>query len=134
MDPHFTQKLDEFSRCKLPDSLKENICKLIYSYCFNYGVSVNLDVNHISSMSDAMKSIFCKLLKHAYAIDSRTEKLILDLIKLIANVCEDDGFGSNPGNISSGQHTNIHRDDEEFHTSGSCRNQNLGNKGVAPFL
>ncbi|PUZ57678.1 hypothetical protein GQ55_5G448200 [Panicum hallii var. hallii] len=92
MDPHFTQKLDEFSRCKLPDSLKENICKLIYSYCFNYGVSVNLDVNHISSMPDATKSVFCKLLKHAYAINSRTEKLILDLIKLIANACEDDAY------------------------------------------
>ncbi|RLN11233.1 hypothetical protein C2845_PM09G07380 [Panicum miliaceum] len=130
MDPHFTKKLDEFSGCKLPDSLKENICKLIQSYCFNCGVSVNLVVNYISSMPDAMKSIFCKLLKHAFAIDCRTEKLVLDLIKLIANACEDNGFGSNPGNGSSSQDTNIHGDDEELHTSGSCRNQNLGNKDV----
>ncbi|RLN12524.1 hypothetical protein C2845_PM09G11560 [Panicum miliaceum] len=87
MDPDFTEKLQEVSGCKLPESLKANICKLIQNFCFNCGVTVNLDVNHITAMPDGLKSVFSE------------------------------DFGSHPDNATSSQHTNVHGDDEELNTS-----------------
>ncbi|KAG2660207.1 hypothetical protein PVAP13_1KG412915, partial [Panicum virgatum] len=88
IDSHFAENLDQFSGRKLPDSLKASICKLIQNYLFNSGVSVKLDVNHVSAMPDSLKSVLCKLLNHVYSIDSRIENLVLDLLKLIANAYE----------------------------------------------
>jgi len=121
MDPGFTQKLDEVSGCKLPDSLKNNISKLIQTYCFNCGVSVNLDVNHVGAMPDVLKSAFCKLLNHAYSIDSRTEKLVLDLLKLICHAFDDEDSGHNS------PQANCVGDDERINISPDSKSENLGN-------
>lgn len=127
IDSHFAENLDQFSGRKLPDSLKASICKLIQNYLFNSGVSVKLDVNHVSAMPDSLKSVFCKLLNHVYSIDSRIENLVPDLLKLIANAYENNDRGSNHDNATSTQHPNVHEVDEEMNSSGSSRRQNLGN-------
>ena len=95
LDPDFNEKLDEYSSCNLPDSLKSAISKLIQKYYFNCGVTVNLDANSISSMSDVMKSTCSSLMQHAYSIDSRISKLVLDLLKLISHAFDDDDIAPN---------------------------------------
>ena len=134
IDSHFAENLDQFSGRKLPDSLKASICKLIQNYLFNSGVSVKLDVNHVSAMPDSLKSVFCKLLNHVYSIDSRIENLVLDLFKLIANAYENNDRGSNHDNATSTQHPNVHEVDKEMNSSGSSRRQNLGNSGILLFF
>ena len=103
LDPDFNEKLDEYSGCKLPDSLKSAISKLIQKYCFNCGVTVNLDANSISSMLDVMKSTFSSLMQHAYSIDSRIPKLVLDLLKLISHAFDDDDIAPNSVHNPSSQ-------------------------------
>jgi len=103
LDPDFNEKLDEYSDCKLPDSLKSAISKLIQKYYFNCGVTVNLDANSISSMLDVMKSTFSSLMQHAYSIDSRIPKLVLDLLKLISHAFDDDDIAPNSVHNPSSQ-------------------------------
>ena len=103
LDPDFNEKLDEYSSCNLPDSLKSAISKLIQKYYFNCGVTVNLDANSISSMSDVMKSTFSRLMQHAYSIDSRIPKLVLDLLKLISHAFDDDDIAPNSVHNPSSQ-------------------------------
>ncbi|KAG2652203.1 hypothetical protein PVAP13_1NG275819, partial [Panicum virgatum] len=91
LDDSFVDKLDSHAGCKLPDSLKTNICKLIQNYCFNCGVSINMDVHAVNSLPEDLKSTFCKLLTHAYSIDTRAQKLILDLIKLVVHCFDEEG-------------------------------------------
>ena len=112
LDPDFNEKLDEYSGCKLPDSLKSAISKLIQKYYFNCGVTVNLDANSISSMSDVMKSTFSSLMQHAYSIDSRIPKLVLDLLKLISHAFDDDDIAPNSVHNPSSQRGTRGQDDE----------------------
>ncbi|KAF8686659.1 hypothetical protein HU200_043489 [Digitaria exilis] len=85
LDDDFCEKLDSYSGCKLPVVLKEKICNLIQTFCFNPRVPVNLDVNSINGLPDEMKKSFCNLLNYVSNINSRTPKLILDLVKLFAD-------------------------------------------------
>ena len=65
---------------------------------------MNLDANSISSMSDVMKSTFSSLMQHAYSIDSRIPKLVLDLLKLISHAFDDDDIAPNSIHNPSSQH------------------------------
>ncbi|CAM0144675.1 unnamed protein product [Urochloa decumbens] len=84
IDDHFKECLDSHAGCTLSSHLKTKICQLVQNYCFNCGLSVNLDVNTVSALPDDMKVTFCKLMQHAYSIDSRCQKLVLQLVKLLA--------------------------------------------------
>nr|CAB3480887.1 unnamed protein product [Digitaria exilis] len=85
LDDDFCEKLDSYSGCKLPVVLKEKICNLIQTFCFNPRIAVNLDVNSINGLPEEMKKSFCNLLNYVSNINSRTLKLILDLVKLFAD-------------------------------------------------
>ena len=99
----FKEKLGTFAGCTLPEILKMDICKLIQNHCFNSGLSINLDVHSVNALPDNLKSCFCKLLTHAYSIDSRSQQLVLDLMKLVA-----DTIATGDENIKedSSQHVN----------------------------
>ncbi|CAO2165562.1 unnamed protein product [Urochloa humidicola] len=71
IDDNFKESLDSHAGHPLSLNLKNKICQLIQNYCFNCGLSINLDVNSVSALPDNMKVIFCKLMQHAYTIDSR---------------------------------------------------------------
>jgi len=91
-----------------------DICKLIQNHCFNSGLSINLDVHSVNALPDNLKSCFCKLLTHAYSIDSRSQQLVLDLMKLVADsVATDDDnndeYSSQDVNATS-QHQNSPND------------------------
>ncbi|CAL4990031.1 unnamed protein product [Urochloa decumbens] len=94
LDSGFHNKLEHYSGCKLPESLKVNICKLIEKYCFNSSVSVHMDVSSVNALPDDMKTIFCKLLKHAYSIDRRSQNLVLDIMKLVSKSEHHDDLGN----------------------------------------
>ncbi|CAL4911061.1 unnamed protein product [Urochloa decumbens] len=90
----FNDRLDEYAGCNLPGSLKVNICKLIESYCLNSSLSINMDVQCISALPDDMKITFCKLLQHACSIDLRSQKLVLDVMKLVSQSSNEDFFAT----------------------------------------
>ncbi|CAL4903648.1 unnamed protein product [Urochloa decumbens] len=90
----FNDILDEYAGCNLPGSLKVNICKLIESYCLNNSLSINMDVQCISALPDDMKITFCKLLQHACSIDLRSQKLVLDVMKLVSQSSNEDFFAT----------------------------------------
>ncbi|CAL5083948.1 unnamed protein product [Urochloa decumbens] len=90
IDDHFKECLDSHAGCTLSSHLKTKICQLVQNCCFNCGVSVNLDVNTVSALPDDMKVTFCKLMQHAYSIDSRCQKLVLQLVKLFADAPADE--------------------------------------------
>ncbi|CAL5078407.1 unnamed protein product [Urochloa decumbens] len=92
----FKDRLDSFAGRPLSSTMKTKICTLIQCQCFNCGVSVNLDVSSVSVLPDDMKVIFCKLMKHAYSIDSRCQQLALDLIKILAEDVQDKEQGDMP--------------------------------------
>ncbi|CAO1947031.1 unnamed protein product [Urochloa humidicola] len=94
IDDHFKESLDCHAGRPLSLNLKNKICQLIQNYCFNCGLSINLDVNSVSALPDDMKVIFCKLMQHAYSIDSRCQKLVLQLIKVFATSDADRDFGN----------------------------------------
>jgi len=114
LDESFLEKLDSFSGCNLPLTLKNNICCLIQKFCFNCGVSINMNVQSINSLPDDLKATFCALLKHVYSIDSHSKNLVLDLIKLLADSFGDDDLGTAPS--GSGPHGNspVFKDDGEI--------------------
>ncbi|XP_039841596.1 uncharacterized protein LOC120701852 [Panicum virgatum] len=114
LDESFLEKLDSFSGCNLPLTLKNNICYLIQKFCFNCGVSINMNVQSINSLPDDLKATFCALLKHVYSIDSHSKNLVLDLIKLLADSFGDDDLGTAPS--GSGPHGNspVFKDDGEI--------------------
>lgn len=51
---------------------------------------VNMDVNSFNGLPEPMKHSFCNLLNHVSTINSRTEKLVLDLVKAIAEEVDTD--------------------------------------------
>ncbi|KAF8702042.1 hypothetical protein HU200_033386 [Digitaria exilis] len=99
-------KLDSYSGCKLPVVLKEKICSLIETFCFNPRLAVNVDVNSINGLPDELKKSFCNLLNYVSNINSRTPKLILDLVKLFADSAdtEDPNILRSPEVTPSNEH------------------------------
>ncbi|RLN21958.1 hypothetical protein C2845_PM07G26960 [Panicum miliaceum] len=130
LDPEFNDKLEEYSGCKLPESLKTNISKLIQRYCFNCGVCVNLDANSISSMPDVMKSTLSKLLNHAYSIDSRAQKFVLDLVKLISHAFDDEDVPQNSVGTPPTHPGNHEQVAEGTNQSGCSKSQHFDNHDV----
>jgi hypothetical protein len=66
VDHNFMDKLDSVSNCKLSDVLKTSIRKIVKNRCLNCGLTLNLDVTAISSLSENLISTFSKLLNHAF--------------------------------------------------------------------
>ncbi|KAG2590384.1 hypothetical protein PVAP13_5NG270440, partial [Panicum virgatum] len=124
LDESFLEKLDSFSGCNLPLTLKNNICCLIQKFCFNCGVSINMNVQSINSLPDDLKATLCALLKHVYSIDSHSKNLVLDLIKLLADSFGDDDLGTAPS--GSGPHGNspVFKDDGEINADPVSRSLN----------
>ncbi|CAL5021993.1 unnamed protein product [Urochloa decumbens] len=89
-DAWFNSRLDEYAGCKLPSPLKVNLWKLVQKYCLDSGLSINMDVQSFNAMPDDMKLTFCKLLQHAYSVDSRSQKLVLYVIKLFSQPSNED--------------------------------------------
>jgi len=71
-----------------------------------------MDVHAVNSLPEDLKSTFCKLLTHAYSIDTRAQKLILDLIKLVVHCFDEEGSGTPPAETTSADNTpNLHPED-----------------------
>ncbi|CAL5032171.1 unnamed protein product [Urochloa decumbens] len=100
LNPNFNDRLDKYAGCKLPDSLKVKICNLIEKYCLNSGLSFNMDIQCINALSDDMKVTFCNLLQHAYSVDSRSQKLVLNVIKLLFESTHEDQAISSESNAT----------------------------------
>ncbi|CAL4928291.1 unnamed protein product [Urochloa decumbens] len=100
LNPNFNDRLDKYAGCKLPDYLKVKICKLIEKYCLNSGLSFNMDIQCINALSDDMKVTFCNLLQHAYSVDSRSQKLVLNVIKLLFESTHEDQAISSESNAT----------------------------------
>ncbi|KAF8707204.1 hypothetical protein HU200_030451 [Digitaria exilis] len=84
LDAYFNEQLDSVAGCVLPVIVKEKICKVLHSFCFGSGLSVNLDIHSINFLPDEFKSTFALIMNHLYSVDSQAEKLVLDVIKLIS--------------------------------------------------
>jgi len=121
LDPDFNEKLDEYSGCKLPDSLKSAISKLIQKYYFNCGVTVNLDA-----------STFSSLMQYAYSIDSQIPKLVLDLLKLVSHAFDDDDIAPNSVHNPSSQHGTCGQDAEGTNRLSVSKSQKW--KGLVLFF
>ncbi|CAL4911134.1 unnamed protein product [Urochloa decumbens] len=138
LDAGFNNKLDEYAGCKLPASLKFNICKLVQNYCLNSGLSINMDVQRFNAFPDEMKITFCKLLQHAYSIDSRSQKLVLDVIKLLSQssnehctaTSEDKALSSEIEFIQQTSTNNYHGHSNEKQNPGDL--ENAFNSDICP--
>ncbi|KAF8670412.1 hypothetical protein HU200_050717 [Digitaria exilis] len=84
LDAYFNEQLDSVAGRVLPVIVKEKICKVLHSFCFGSGLSVNLDIHSINFLPDEFKSTFALIMNHLYSVDSQAEKLVLDVIKLIS--------------------------------------------------
>ncbi|KAF8694080.1 hypothetical protein HU200_038538 [Digitaria exilis] len=84
LDAYFNEQLDSVVGRVLPVIVKEKICKVLHSFCFGSGLSVNLDIHSINFLPDEFKSTFALIMNHLYSVDSQAEKLVLDVIKLIS--------------------------------------------------
>ncbi|CAL5083223.1 unnamed protein product [Urochloa decumbens] len=109
-DAWFNSRLDEYAGCKLPSPLKVNLWKLVQNYCLDSGLSINMDVQSFNAMPDDMKLTFCKLLQHAYSVDSRSQKLVLDVIKLFSQ------FSNEDFSAPSNEHHNLDNLDNVLHS------------------
>jgi hypothetical protein len=85
----FKDNLESAVGCQLSDAVKSRICDLIMKYCFHGGLAVNLDLQAVQSLPDEFKVTFCKLLQHAYSIDSRVMELVLKITKIYADYSND---------------------------------------------
>ncbi|KAG2549937.1 hypothetical protein PVAP13_9KG279800 [Panicum virgatum] len=93
-----------------------------------------MDVHAVNSLPEDLKSTFCKLLTHAYSIDTRAKKLILDLIKLVVHCFDEEGSGTPPAETTSADNTpNLHPEDTKDNsaelnvsTDGAIDGDNLG--------
>ena len=71
-----------------------------------------MDVHAVNSLPEDLKSTFCKLLTHAYSIDTHAQKLILDLIKLVVHCFDEEGSGTPPAETTCADNTpNLHPED-----------------------
>jgi hypothetical protein len=51
--------LDEVAGCELPQALKLHISELVEKHCQMPGLSINLDVSSLGSLSDDLKKVVC---------------------------------------------------------------------------
>lgn len=100
--------MDSVSGCKLPLSLKVKISKLIDKYCFNNGLSINMDVTSLGNVSNEFQDMFARLMKHVCNVDSRTKDLVLDLMKAIAETApsagDDNSLSRDLGPLNDSSH------------------------------
>ncbi|CAL4994264.1 unnamed protein product [Urochloa decumbens] len=89
VDDDFMDKLDSVSRCKLPADLKNSICSIIQKHILNSGLSIEMDLAAISSLPYRVHEILSKLLKHTSTVDSRSKKLVLEIMKIITEYPHD---------------------------------------------
>lgn len=83
----FKEKLDQCSGCNLSESLKAGIGKLLDGHSINSSLSMSMDITSLANISSDLKKSFSTLLEHAYSVDSRTQQLVLGILKLISNAC-----------------------------------------------
>uniref|UniRef100_A0A0A9E5I1 Uncharacterized protein n=1 Tax=Arundo donax TaxID=35708 RepID=A0A0A9E5I1_ARUDO len=122
MDSEFMDKLDTCSACKLPPNMKTGICKLIEQHCFNSGLSINMDITSVANLPENLKMTFSQLLQHVYSIDSRTQDLVLNLLKVISDNCprdDDEDINTNGVNASA---DNYNSRSEDIMAQKDCSN------------
>ncbi|KAL6630538.1 hypothetical protein ACP70R_028611 [Stipagrostis hirtigluma subsp. patula] len=75
---------------KLPTKLSNGICQLIEEHSMKSALTMTMDITSLASLSDDLKKSFSTLLQHAYSVDSRTQNLVLNILKLLSDNCDDD--------------------------------------------
>ncbi|KAL6623339.1 hypothetical protein ACP70R_033218 [Stipagrostis hirtigluma subsp. patula] len=80
----YLQALDTCSGCELPRELKIAICDLLEEHSLKSTLTFNLEITSLASLSDDLKKTFSTLLEHAYSVDSRTQAMVLKLLRVIS--------------------------------------------------
>ena len=88
--------IDSVSRCKLPLALKNSIAKAVENHCLNCGLRLDLDVTAVSILPSNLLATFTTLLTHASNVDSRSKKLVLEVLKIFTEHFDDVDVGSPP--------------------------------------
>ncbi|KAL6657239.1 hypothetical protein ACP70R_005019 [Stipagrostis hirtigluma subsp. patula] len=104
----YLEALDKSSNCNLPKELKLAICDILEEHSLKSTLTFNLEITSLASLSDELKKTFSTLLEHAYSVDSRTQTMVLKLLKVISEAAsmqdEDDEMkneNNNAQNVSS---------------------------------
>jgi len=95
-DSEFLAMIDSVSRCKLPLALKNSIAKAVENHCLNCGLRLDLDVTAVSILPSNLLATFTTLLTHASNVDSRSKKLVLEVLKIFTEHFDDVDVGSPP--------------------------------------
>jgi hypothetical protein len=66
------------------------------------GLSVNLDVSSLGSLSDDLKKLFVKMMNYATNMNSNTKKLVIDLVKAISETPRFDPSSPVDTNVGGG--------------------------------
>ncbi|CAL4924583.1 unnamed protein product [Urochloa decumbens] len=90
LDDKFLEELDSVSKCRVPPALKNVLCSILQSHSISCGLSLNLDMGAINNLPSNLQVPFKQLLQHASSVDSRSKKLVLDVIKAITEFPYDD--------------------------------------------
>ncbi|KAL6643820.1 hypothetical protein ACP70R_018586 [Stipagrostis hirtigluma subsp. patula] len=80
----YLEALDKSSNCNLPKELKLAICDILEEHSLKSTLTFNLEITSLASLSDELKKTFSTLLEHAYSVDSRTQTMVLKLLKVIS--------------------------------------------------
>ncbi|KAL6851549.1 hypothetical protein ACP4OV_020482 [Aristida adscensionis] len=88
MNLEFLAALDSNCGCNLRDRLKILICKLLEEHSMKS--AFNMEITSLASLFDDLKKTFATLLEHAYSVDSHTQKMVVTMLKLIADFVNDD--------------------------------------------
>jgi hypothetical protein len=102
VDEDFLQQLDEVAGCELPQALKFQISELVEKHCQMSGLSINLDVSSLGSLSDDLKKLFVKMMNYATNMNSNTKKLVIDLVKAISETPRSDPSSPVDTNVGGG--------------------------------
>ncbi|KAL6615312.1 hypothetical protein ACP70R_037582 [Stipagrostis hirtigluma subsp. patula] len=81
----FLDALDSSSNCHLPRELKIAICDILEEHSLKSTLTFNMEITSLASLSDELKKTFSTLLEHAYSVDSRTQHMVLKLLKVISD-------------------------------------------------
>jgi hypothetical protein len=66
------------------------------------GLSINLDVSSLGSLSDDLKKLFVKMTNYATNMNSNTKKLVIDLVKAISETPRSDPSSPVDSNVGGG--------------------------------
>jgi hypothetical protein len=102
VDEDFLEQLDVVAGCELPQALKFQISELVEKHCQMSGLSVNLDVFSLGSLSDDLKKLFVKMMNYATNMNSNTKKLVIDLVKAISETPRSDPSSPVDSNVGGG--------------------------------